>query len=87
MKFEWFDGHEDIGVTAGASTPDFSIDAVVERIEEIDAAHVGRSLDCSLTRTPQDIECPVRVVLPFPLAPSALSHRASLAEEAGLAAR
>jgi 4-hydroxy-3-methylbut-2-enyl diphosphate reductase len=38
LQLEWFDGHEDIGVTAGASTPDFSIDAVVERIEEIDAA-------------------------------------------------
>ncbi|MDE2988276.1 MAG: 4-hydroxy-3-methylbut-2-enyl diphosphate reductase [Chloroflexota bacterium] len=38
LKREWFDGHQDIGVTAGASTPDFSIDAVVERIEEIDAA-------------------------------------------------
>jgi 4-hydroxy-3-methylbut-2-enyl diphosphate reductase len=32
----WFDGHEIIGVTAGASTPDSSIDAVVSRIEEID---------------------------------------------------
>ena len=36
LEPEWFDGHEDIGVTAGASTPDFSIDAVVKRIEEID---------------------------------------------------
>ncbi len=36
LEPEWFDGHEDIGVTAGASTPDFSIDAVVQRIEEID---------------------------------------------------
>jgi len=38
LKREWFDGHKDIGVTAGASTPYFSIDAVVERIEEIDDA-------------------------------------------------
>jgi 4-hydroxy-3-methylbut-2-enyl diphosphate reductase len=38
LQIEWFDGHDDVGVTAGASTPDFSIDAVVERIEEIDAA-------------------------------------------------
>ena len=36
LQPEWFDGHEDVGVTAGASTPDFSIDAVVARIEEID---------------------------------------------------
>ncbi len=36
LQPEWFNGHEDIGVTAGASTPDFSIDAVVKRIEEID---------------------------------------------------
>ena len=32
----WFEGHDDIGVTAGASTPDFSIDAVVDRIGAID---------------------------------------------------
>ena len=32
---EWFEGHEDVGVTAGASTPDFSIDAVANRVEEI----------------------------------------------------
>ncbi len=38
LEQEWFDGHDDIGVTAGASTPDFSIDAVVERIEEFDRA-------------------------------------------------
>ena len=38
LERDWFDGHEDIGVTAGASTPDFSIDAVVERIEEFDQA-------------------------------------------------
>ena len=38
LELEWFDGHDDIGVTAGASTPDFSIDAVVERIEEFDRA-------------------------------------------------
>lgn len=38
LEQEWFDGHQDIGVTAGASTPDFSIDAVVERIEEFDRA-------------------------------------------------
>jgi 4-hydroxy-3-methylbut-2-enyl diphosphate reductase len=34
----WFAGHEQVGVTAGASTPDTSIDAVVGRIEEFAAA-------------------------------------------------
>ena len=34
----WFQGHEVVGVTAGASTPDFSIDAVVQRIEKIAAS-------------------------------------------------
>ncbi len=37
LRDEWFHGHHDIGVTAGASTPDFSIDAVAERIEQIGA--------------------------------------------------
>ncbi len=37
LQDEWFRGHEDVGVTAGASTPDFSIDAVAERIEQIGA--------------------------------------------------
>ena len=31
LQDEWFRGHEDVGVTAGASTPDFSIDAVADR--------------------------------------------------------
>lgn len=35
LEEEWFDGFETIGVTAGASTPDFSIDEVVKRIEAI----------------------------------------------------
>ena len=35
LKKEWFDGKEKIGVTAGASTPDYLIDDVVERIKEI----------------------------------------------------
>ena len=35
LEDEWFDGFETIGVTAGASTPDFSIDEVVRRIEAI----------------------------------------------------
>ena len=37
LQDEWFRGHEDVGVTAGASTPDFSIDAVADRIEQIGA--------------------------------------------------
>ena len=34
----WFDGHSVVGVTAGASTPDFSIDEVVARIESYEPA-------------------------------------------------
>ena len=36
LQIEWFLGHDVVGVTAGASTPDSSIDAVVLRIEAID---------------------------------------------------
>lgn len=36
LQVEWFHGHDIVGVTAGASTPDSSIDAVVLRIEAID---------------------------------------------------
>ena len=35
LENDWFEGFETVGVTAGASTPDFSIDEVVARIEEI----------------------------------------------------
>lgn len=35
LRKEWFDGKEKIGVTAGASTPDYLIDDVVKRIREI----------------------------------------------------
>ena len=35
LKKGWFAGKERIGVTAGASTPDYLIDEVVERIKEI----------------------------------------------------
>lgn len=35
LQKEWFDGKEKIGVTAGASTPDYLINEVVERIREI----------------------------------------------------
>ncbi len=35
LRNEWFEGKEKIGVTAGASTPDYLIDEVVERINGI----------------------------------------------------
>ncbi|MDP3765746.1 MAG: 4-hydroxy-3-methylbut-2-enyl diphosphate reductase [Nanoarchaeota archaeon] len=35
LQREWFDGKEKIGVTAGASTPDYLISDVVERIKEL----------------------------------------------------
>ena len=35
LKKEWFNGKEKIGVTAGASTPDYLINEVVERIKEM----------------------------------------------------
>jgi len=35
LKKEWFDSMEKIGVTAGASTPDYLIDEVVDRIKEL----------------------------------------------------
>lgn len=35
LQKEWFDGKDKIGVTAGASTPDYLINEVVERIREI----------------------------------------------------
>ena len=35
LKKDWFSGKEKIGVTAGASTPDYLIDEVAERIKEI----------------------------------------------------
>src|SRR3989338_724163 len=35
LQKEWFAGKEKIGVTAGASTPDYLIDEVVDRIKEI----------------------------------------------------
>ena len=38
LEERWFGGHDKVGVTAGASTPDTSIDHVVERIEEFAAA-------------------------------------------------
>jgi len=35
LQKEWFEGKEKIGVTAGASTPDYLINEVVQRIKEI----------------------------------------------------
>ncbi len=35
LNKEWFDGKEKIGVTAGASTPDYLIDEVVDKIKDI----------------------------------------------------
>ncbi len=32
----WVAGHERVGVTAGASTPDFAVDEVVERLRELE---------------------------------------------------
>lgn len=38
LRPEWFTGKERVGVTGGASTPDFAIDQVVERIRELAAS-------------------------------------------------
>lgn len=35
LEAEWFEGVETVGVTAGASTPDYLIDAVEARVEEL----------------------------------------------------
>ena len=35
MEAHWFDGRERVGVTAGASTPDSAVEAVVRRIQEL----------------------------------------------------
>lgn len=36
LKADWFHGVREVGITAGASTPQWVIDDVIERIEEID---------------------------------------------------
>src|SRR3990170_4131183 len=38
----WLDGHDKVGVTAGASTPDFAIAAVVERLQALAPAPAAR---------------------------------------------
>ena len=35
LKKDWFDGKEKVGVTAGASTPDYLIEEVVSKIRKI----------------------------------------------------
>ena len=35
LQVEWFEGVRRIGLTAGASTPDYSIDQVEQRIREL----------------------------------------------------
>ena len=41
LEKEWFKGKEKIGVTAGASTPDYLIDEVVDRIKNITNAKIN----------------------------------------------
>ncbi len=36
IRPEWLDGHDRVGVTAGASTPDEAVDAVVARLRELE---------------------------------------------------
>lgn len=40
IKPEWFVGVETVGITSGASTPEVSVRAVVERLRELGATHV-----------------------------------------------
>jgi 4-hydroxy-3-methylbut-2-enyl diphosphate reductase len=35
LKKEWFENKENVGVTAGASTPDITINEVVEKIKKL----------------------------------------------------
>jgi len=39
----WLDGVSCVGVTAGASTPEFLVDQVLKRLEELDASRAGGS--------------------------------------------
>jgi (E)-4-hydroxy-3-methyl-but-2-enyl pyrophosphate reductase len=47
LKQEWFDGCNNIGVTAGASTPQSTIDSVIERIEKITKKRTSTPGGCS----------------------------------------
>jgi 4-hydroxy-3-methylbut-2-enyl diphosphate reductase len=40
MKAEWFEGVASVGITSGASTPESSVRAVVERLRELGATSV-----------------------------------------------
>ena len=42
IQREWLNGHERVGVTAGASTPDDAIEAVVARLRELAPEEVGK---------------------------------------------
>jgi 4-hydroxy-3-methylbut-2-enyl diphosphate reductase len=39
LEPSWFGGVERVGVTAGASTPDAAVEAVVRRVQEIASGH------------------------------------------------
>lgn len=41
LDASWFQGVERVGVTAGASTPKWLIDKVIERIQELDNKKKG----------------------------------------------
>jgi (E)-4-hydroxy-3-methyl-but-2-enyl pyrophosphate reductase len=41
LRPEWFAGVRRVGVTAGASTPDYAVDDVVQRLEELSAETAG----------------------------------------------
>ncbi len=41
LRGEWFEGRQRVGVTAGTSTPDFAVEAVVRRIQEIAQERTG----------------------------------------------
>ena len=45
LRPEWFRDADVVGITAGTSTPDPVIDAIEERIRELDAARVDRAPD------------------------------------------
>ncbi|MBI2541764.1 4-hydroxy-3-methylbut-2-enyl diphosphate reductase [Candidatus Woesearchaeota archaeon] len=42
LQKEWLDGKEKIGVTAGASTPDYLINEVVERVRELNKLRIRK---------------------------------------------
>lgn len=50
---EWFAGKERVGVTAGASTPDFVIDEVVERLRSLNGAGLSQPLHASSNQSGQ----------------------------------